>query len=119
MNRDFLIAEAKKMVLDKMETGYRPPIREKSIYAAGRDGLASLRVAIYLRGESGVASEFDMKVAEKLAFVLCGGELSYPQWVDEEYILSLEKEAFVSLAGEAKTLERIRHMATTGKLLRN
>jgi 3-hydroxyacyl-CoA dehydrogenase len=119
MNRDFLIAEAKRMVLDKAKSGYRPPTREKSVYAAGRDELASLRVAIYLRGESGAASEYDMKIADKLAYVLCGGELSYPQRVDEEYILGLEREAFVSVAGEIKTLERIKHMLSTGKLLRN
>jgi 3-hydroxyacyl-CoA dehydrogenase len=119
MNRDFLIAEAKRMVVDKAKSGYRPPTRGKSIYAAGRDELANLRVAIYLLGESGAASEYDMKIAEKLAYVLCGGELSYPQWVDEEYILGLEREAFVSVAGEIKTLERIKHMLATGKVLRN
>lgn len=119
MNRDFLIGTAKRMVLDRAVDGYQAPIKEKSIYAVGRDGLAGLRAAIHALGESGAASEHEMKVAEKLAYVLCGGELSSPQWVDEEYILDLEREAFVSLAGEAKTMERIQDMAKTGKSLSN
>jgi 3-hydroxyacyl-CoA dehydrogenase len=119
MNRDYLISEAKQMVLDMVRSGYRAPTREKTIYAVGQQGLANLRISIYLRGESGAASEFDKRIAEKVAYVLCGGELTYPQWVDEEYILKLEREAFVSLAGEPKTLERIKHMLATGKRLRN
>ena len=119
MNRDYLIAEAKEMVLEKVRSGYRPPAREKSVYAVGSRGVASLRVAVYLLGESGAISEFDRKIGEKLAYVLSGGELSYPQWVDEDYILKLEREAYVSLAGEPKTLERMKHLLATGKRLRN
>jgi len=64
-------------------------------------------------------SDHDVKIASKIAYVLCGGELTAPQWVDEQYILDLEREAFVSLCREPKTLERIWHMLQTGKPLRN
>jgi 3-hydroxyacyl-CoA dehydrogenase len=99
--------------------GYHPPVRGKNCYAAGRDGLAALRLAVYQMREGDYASEHDAKIANKLAYVLCGGELSSPQWVDEQYILDLEREAFLSLCGEPKTLERIWHMLQTGKPLRN
>ncbi len=118
MNRDHLIAAAKEMVLGMVKSGYRPPTWEKKIYAVGSRGVASLRISIYLLGESGEMGELDMKIAEKLAFVLSGGELTYPQWVDEEYILKLEREACLSLAGEPETLERMKQMLTTGKHLR-
>ena len=65
------------------------------------------------------ASEHDAKIAKKLAFVLCGGDISAPAWVDPWYILDLEREAFLSLLGEQKTIERIMHMLQTGKPLRN
>jgi 3-hydroxyacyl-CoA dehydrogenase len=68
---------------------------------------------------SNYISEYDKHIAEKLAYVLSGGPLSAPQWVHEQYILDLEREAFVSLCGESKTIERIKHMLTTGKPLRN
>ena len=64
-------------------------------------------------------SEYDLHVSGKVAYVLCGGDLSAAQWVDEQYFLDLEREAFVSLCGEPKTIERITHMLTTGKPLRN
>ncbi len=119
MNRDHLLAEAKKMVLQLADNGYHPPVRGKNCYAAGRDALAALRLAVYQMHEGGYASDHDAKIANKLAYVLCGGELSSPQWVDEQYILDLEREAFLSLCGEPKTLERIWHMLQTGKPLRN
>jgi 3-hydroxyacyl-CoA dehydrogenase len=64
-------------------------------------------------------SDHDRLIAQKLAYVLCGGDLSYPQLVSEQYLLDLEREAFLSLCGERKTLERIQHMLKTGKALRN
>jgi len=118
MNRDHLIAEAKREVLHMAESGYKPPMPEK-IYAAGRDALAALRTGLYMFKESGFISEYDSVVGEKLSYVLTGGELSKPAWVDEQYILDLEREAFLSLCGEQKTQERMWHLLQTGKPLRN
>ncbi|MBN2501464.1 MAG: enoyl-CoA hydratase/isomerase family protein, partial [Anaerolineales bacterium] len=118
MNRDYLIAEAKREVLHMAESGYAPPVPEK-IYAAGRDALAALRVGLHMFKEGGYISEYDAVIGEKLITILAGGELSKPAWVSEQYILDLEKEAFLSLCGEEKTQERIYHMLETGKPLRN
>jgi 3-hydroxyacyl-CoA dehydrogenase len=118
MNRDHLLGEAKREVLNMVAQGYTPPIPEK-IYAAGREGLAALKVAVYMLKEGGYASEHDALVAGKLAYVLTGGELSTPSWVSEQYILDLERETFLSLAGEKKSQERMWHTLQTGKPLRN
>jgi len=114
MNRDRLIAEAKRTTLKLIEEGYTPMPRPK-IWAAGRDVKAALYLAIFSLVDGKYASEHDAKIARKLAHILCGGDLSAPGWVDEQYILDLEREAFMSLASEPKTLERIQHMLTTGK----
>jgi 3-hydroxyacyl-CoA dehydrogenase len=119
MNRDQQIAEAKRLVLELDEAGYAPLARSKTVYAAGRDALAALRAGLYIMQQGGYMSEYDLHVSLKVAHVLAGGNLSSPQWVDEQYLLDLEREAFVSLCGEPKTVERIRHMLTTGKPLRN
>jgi 3-hydroxyacyl-CoA dehydrogenase len=119
MNRDHQIAAAKRLVLELAAGGYAPPVRGKSCYAAGRDALAALRAGLYVRQQGGYMSEYDLHLSGKVAYVLCGGELSSPQWVDEQYFLDLEREAFVSLCGEGKTLERIKYMLQTGKPLRN
>jgi 3-hydroxyacyl-CoA dehydrogenase len=119
MNRDYQIAEAKMRVLELVEVGYVAPARAKICYAAGRDALAALRAGLYVLQQGGYMSDYDLHVSGKVAHVLCGGELSSPQWVNEQYFLDLEREAFVSLCGEQKTLERITHMLTTGKPLRN
>ncbi len=118
MNKDYLLAEAKRTVLELVQSGYTPTPRPK-IYAAGRDVKAALNVAIFGLQDGRYASEHDAKIARKIAHILCGGDLSAPTWVDEQYILDLEREAFLSLAGEPKTLERIQHMLTAGKPLRN
>lgn len=119
MNRDYLIGEAKAIVIDLSENGYVAPVRAKNCYAAGRDALAGLQAALYVMQQGGYMSEYDWYVASKIAYVLCGGDLSAGQWVDEQYFLDLEREAFVSLCGEAKTQERIKYMLETGKPLRN
>lgn len=119
MNRDHQIAEARRLVLELAEAGYTPPVRGKTCYAAGRDSLAALRAGLYVMQQGGYMSEYDLHVSNKVAYILCGGELSSGQWVDEQYFLDLEREAFVSLCGEPKTLERIKHMLETGKPLRN
>jgi 3-hydroxyacyl-CoA dehydrogenase len=118
MNKDMLIAEAKKEVLHMAATGYHPPTPEK-IYAAGRDALGALRVAIHMMKEGKFITEYESHMAGKLAHVMTGGELSRPTWVDEQYILDLEREAFISLCGEEKTRQRMINMLQTGKPLRN
>jgi 3-hydroxyacyl-CoA dehydrogenase len=118
MNKDFLLTEAKKEVLHMARTGYHPPIPEK-IYAAGRDALGALRVAIHMMKEGKYITEYEAHMARKLAVVMTGGELSQPTWVDEQYILDLEREAFISLCGEEKTRQRMINMLQTGKPLRN
>jgi 3-hydroxyacyl-CoA dehydrogenase len=118
MNRDHLLFEAKREARHLFDSGYTAPAPEK-IYAAGRDALAALRIGIRQFVEGGYISEYDAVVGEKLAYVLCGGELSKPTWVSEQYILDLEREAFLSLCGEEKTQKRIWHILQTGKPLRN
>jgi 3-hydroxyacyl-CoA dehydrogenase len=118
MNRDLLLAEAKGEVLSLAETGYHPPLPEK-IYASGRDGLAALRVGIYMMREGNYITEHEFKIASHLAVAMTGGEISQPTWVEEQYILDLEREAFLSLCGEEKTQQRMWNLLQTGKVLRN
>lgn len=118
MNREHLIAEAKKEVLHLVDAGYHAPLPEK-IYAAGRDALAALQVGIFMFKEARQITEYDAVIARKLACVLAGGELSRPTWVDEQYILDMERDAFLSLCGEPKTQERIMTYFQTGKPARN
>ena len=118
MNRDMLIAEAKREVLHLVNTGYHSPSPEK-IYAAGRDAFAALKVAVHMLREGDYISDHDRLVAQKIGGVLTGGELSKPTWVDEQYILDLEREAFLSLIGTKKSQERLWHTLQTGKILRN
>jgi 3-hydroxyacyl-CoA dehydrogenase len=119
MNADHLLAEAQREVLRMAEVGYTPPITAGSVYAAGSDVLASVRIEIYSLLEAGYITEHDAKIANKLGYVLCGGDLSAPAWMDEQYFLDLEREAFLSLMGEPKTQERIWYMLQNGKPLRN
>jgi 3-hydroxyacyl-CoA dehydrogenase len=90
MNRDFLLTEARQEVLNMVNTGYRPPLPEK-IYAAGRDALSAMKVGIYMMKEGGYITEYEGQMAAQLAYVLTGGPLSSPTWVDEQYILDLER----------------------------
>ncbi|MBI3913560.1 MAG: 3-hydroxyacyl-CoA dehydrogenase/enoyl-CoA hydratase family protein [Chloroflexi bacterium] len=119
MNLDQQITHAKNEVLTLVAAGYRAPTRGKNIYAAGERALAALRIAIYSLMQGKYISEYDAQVGQKLAWVMAGGDLTAPTWVDEQFILDLEREAFVSLCGEAKTRERIWHFLNTGKPLRN
>lgn len=118
MNGDHLLGEAKRAVL-ALADDYRPPAPGKHCYALGRDGLAAMQIAIYTFQQGGYASEYDAAIARHVAYVLCGGELSSPQWVDEQYILDLERQAFLELCRQPRTHERIRAMLETGKPLRN
>ncbi len=117
-NRDHLLAEAKREALCMVAAGYRPPVPEM-IYAGGRDALANLRIGAWTYMKGRYITEYDNVVAEKLANVLAGGDLSRPTWVSEQYILDLECEAFLSLCGEEKTQARLFHTLQTGKPLRN
>jgi 3-hydroxyacyl-CoA dehydrogenase len=119
MNRDHLIAEAKKEILHMLDTGWHPPAPEK-IYAGGRDMLAALRSGLALFASGGYITEYEhTHIGQKMIYVMSGGELSSPTWVTEQYILDLEREAFLSLCGEQKTQDRMFHMLETGKALRN
>ena len=118
VNRDHLLTEAKKEVLHMIAAGYKPPAPEP-IYAAGRDALAALRVGAWSFKEGKYISQYDHHIASKLIYVMCGGELSRPQWVSEQYILDLEREAILSLFGEEKTQARMWNILQTGKPLRN
>jgi len=119
MNSSHLLHEAKRMVLDMVEFGWRPAIRGREIWAMGASGLAALEVGIRGYREAGYISDHDALIAGKTALVLCGGRLSRPQWVDPQVILDLERESFLSLLGTRKTLDRVLHMLKTGKPLRN
>jgi 3-hydroxyacyl-CoA dehydrogenase len=118
MNSDHRLATAKRRALQLVELGQRPPEVEQ-VYAAGRDLLSALKLGVQGFVWAGYASEHDQLISNKLATVLCGGDLSAPTWVDPWYILDLEREAFLSLLGEEKTRERIMHILQTGKPLRN
>jgi 3-hydroxyacyl-CoA dehydrogenase len=120
LNGDHLLGYAKQQALDLVEMGYQAPRRDApSIYAIGRKGKGAMLTAIEQLRWSKFISEHDALIARKLAHVLCGGDLTSPQWVTEQYILDLEREAFLSLLGEPKTQERIVHMLKTRKPLRN
>ena len=95
------------------------PLRSGKIWAAGRDALSALEVGAWMLREGNYATEHDVVVANKLAYILTGGGLSEPQWVDEQYILDLEREAILSLMHEEKTLARIQYMLENGSPLRN
>lgn len=116
-NREHLLGEAKREALH-MADGYVPQ-RAGKVYAAGRDAYAALLIAIEGFRDSGIASEHDALIARKLAYVLTGGAISEPGWVDEQIILDLEREVFLSLLGEQKTIERIGFMLQNNKPLRN
>jgi len=117
MNRRDLLGEAKRTAL-YLADGYVPPAPQK-VWAAGRDAHAALLVAIDGLVRANYASEYDAFIARKLAWVMTGGALSQPGWVDEQYILDLERQAFMELCAEQKTIERIQHMLQTNKPLRN
>jgi 3-hydroxyacyl-CoA dehydrogenase len=117
-NQDHLLAEAKQTVLDMVRDGYRPPAPEQ-VYAAGRDAYAALEIGLHQLHGGGYASDHDVLIGKTLGYILTGGELSAPAWVDEQVILDLERDAFVSLCHEKKTVERMWYMLQNRKPLRN
>ena len=119
MNKKLQIADAKELALNLSDAGYTQPIQRKDIKVLGRSGIATFQAGIYAMKVAGKISDHDQKVVEKLSFVINGGDLSYPQMVSEQYLLDLEREAFLSLTGERKTLERIQSLLTGGKVIRN
>ncbi|WP_430722750.1 3-hydroxyacyl-CoA dehydrogenase NAD-binding domain-containing protein [Siminovitchia fortis] len=118
VNGDHLIYDAKQAVLALYEQGYKPPAREK-IPVTGETGYAALLLGAEAMKLSGYISEHDMKIAKKLAYVIAGGKVPYGTEVDEQYLLDLEREAFLSLAAEPKSQQRMQHMLVKGKPLRN
>jgi 3-hydroxyacyl-CoA dehydrogenase len=119
VNRDFLIEDAKKTVLAMNMEGYTPPRPLEEIRVAGEDTFAMIRLALWTLHEQGYATDHDVTVATKVGYVLCGGNLLKDTKVSEQYLLDLEREAFLSLCGDPKTQARIQHMLSTGKPLRN
>ena len=117
MNRDYLLYEAKRTALYLAED--YTPRQPEPIYAAGRDAYAALLIGIESFIEQGFASEYDAHIARKLAYVLTGGAIAEPGWLDEQVILDLETEVNMQLFREDKTIERINHMLQTNKPLRN
>jgi 3-hydroxyacyl-CoA dehydrogenase len=118
LNPDHLIHDAKEQVLALSRTGYRPP-EAKKIPVVGETGYNTLRLGAYGMLQSGYISEHDYKIAGKLAYVLSGGTLPEGTLVDEQYLLDIEREAFLSLAGEPKSQQRMQYMLTKNKPLRN
>jgi 3-hydroxyacyl-CoA dehydrogenase len=118
MNRDRQIADAKETALAMVRAGYHPPAPTE-IRVLGEEFLSGAKLAIHMLVRGAFATEYDGVVGRKLAYVLAGGSITAPQTVSEQYILDLEREAFVSLCGERKTQERIAHTLKTGKPLRN
>ena len=119
MNPDRLIADAKKEVLALAASGYVQPQPRTDILALGNPALATLKLGVHLMKRAGYISDHDALIGEKLARILTGGDLNHATRVSEQYLLDLEREAFLSLIGTRKTQERIAHMLKTGKPLRN
>ncbi len=119
LNRERLLLDAKEQALALAQAGYAAPAPRTQMAAPGTAALAMLETGIYLMGEAGYASEHDQKVARWAAYVLCGGRVTPGTPVSEQYVLDLEREAFLSLCGERKTQERIAFTLKTGKPLRN
>ncbi len=119
VNRDYLIADAKNTVMAMNLEGYTPPMPKDDIRVAGEDTFAMIKLGLWSMHESGYITDHDITVSGKIAYVLCGGSVQADTKVTEQYLLDLEREAFLSLCGDPKTQARLQHMLTTGKPLRN
>ncbi|WP_324672398.1 3-hydroxyacyl-CoA dehydrogenase/enoyl-CoA hydratase family protein [Hymenobacter sp. GOD-10R] len=119
VNSNRVIAQAKAAALELASAGYTQPTQKTNIKVHGTGALAMFLTGVHAMREGNYISDHDVKIANKLAYVMTGGDLSYPTEVSEQYLLDLEREAFLSLCGERKTLERIQSILTTGKPLRN
>ncbi|WP_409299358.1 3-hydroxyacyl-CoA dehydrogenase/enoyl-CoA hydratase family protein [Peribacillus sp. SCS-26] len=118
MNPDHLLHDAKRSVLALSEAGYQAPVRKK-VPVVGETGYAALLLGANAMHLSGYISEHDLKIAKKLAYVLAGGNVPFGTEVDEQYLLDLEREAFLALVAEGKSQQRMQHMLLKGKPLRN
>ena len=119
VNPNRVIAQAKAAALDLADAGYTQPVPKTNVKVHGKGALAMFKTGVYAMQQGNYISTHDQLIADKLAYVMCGGDLSSPTEVSEQYLLDLEREAFLSLCGERKTLERIQSILTTGKPLRN
>lgn len=119
MNISRRISEAKRSVLEMAAEGYTIPVQRKDVKVMGRQGLGAMLAGIHGMWRGGYATDHDALVARKLAYVMCGGDLSEQSLVSEQYLLDLEREAFLSLCGEKKTLERIQSVLKSGRPIRN
>ncbi len=118
INQDYLLNDAKNTVLGMVKEGYEPPV-QKPITVLGEYGLATFKVGVQNMLWGGYITEYEQKIAGKVAYVLCGGNIKPNSQVSEQYLLDIEREAFLELLGEEKTQERINHFLTKGKPLRN
>lgn len=119
ISRNLLLAEAKSQCIELANEGYTMPPPRKDIRVLGKQALGLAYLGANSMQVGNYISEHDVKISQKLAWVLCGGDLSQPTLVSEQYLLDLEREAFLSLCGERKTLERLQSIITGGKVLRN
>jgi 3-hydroxyacyl-CoA dehydrogenase len=119
MNLSRQLAEAKRTVIEMADAGYVKPVERRDIKVLGKSALGMIYAGADIMKSGHYISDHDKLISQKLAFVMCGGDLSSPTLVSENYLLELEREAFLSLCGERKTLERIQSILTTGKPLRN
>jgi 3-hydroxyacyl-CoA dehydrogenase len=119
MNRERLITDAKAKALERVREGYHVPAPRTSIAVGGESLGAALKLGVHLAWRAGRASDFDAVIGRKLADIFAGGDMPHATTVSEQYLLDLEREAFMSLLGERQTLERIQHTLKTGKPLRN
>jgi 3-hydroxyacyl-CoA dehydrogenase len=119
LNRERLLLDAKAHALALSDAGYSAPLERTQIPAPGTGALAAMETGIFMMGEAGFASEHDQKVARWVAYILAGGRVTAGSLISEQYLLDLEREAFLSLCGERKTMERIAFTLKTGKPLRN
>jgi len=119
MNRERVLADAKARALELVHSGYEPPQARADVPAPGENVLAALRLGVHIMRQGEYISDHEVKIATKVAEVLCGGNVTSGTPVSEQYVLDLEREAFKSLCGEKKTQERIQYTLKTGKTLRN
>ena len=119
MNRERVLSDSKARALDLVRAGYRPPASRTNIPAPGENIVAALKMGVHLMRQGEYITEYEVKLATKIAEVLCGGNITPGTPVSEQYILDLEREGFKSLCGEKKTQERIQYTLKTGKTLRN
>ena len=119
MNRDRVLADAKSVALRRVREGYQPPIPRQAVPVGGADRFAVLALGVHLAHRAGRISDHDALIGRKLAWILAGGDIPHRTTVSETHLLDLEREVFLSLCGEQKTLERIGYTLKTGKTLRN